>query len=78
MEKIIKLKPCKFCGGLGRIRTVPFDSEDYELFRKYPDIEHDDCSFTIECSHCKATTGLIYTVENAGKVWNSGEVRVDE
>lgn len=31
MENTIKLKPCKFCGGLRRIRTVPFDSEDYGL-----------------------------------------------
>ena len=52
MENTVKLKPCKFCGGLGKIRTVPFDSEDYEFFRKYSDIEHDDCSFVVECSRC--------------------------
>lgn len=77
MEKTIKLKPCKFCGGLGRIRTEPFDFEDYELFQKCLDIEHDDCSFVVECSHCRATTGPIYTVKNAAKVWNSGEAMVD-
>ena len=76
MENTVKLKPCKFCGGLGRIRTVPFDSEDYELFRKYSDIEHDDCSFVVECSRCGAVIDPIYTMENAVKVWNSGEARL--
>ena len=76
VENTVKLKPCKFCGGLGKIRTVPFDSEDYELFRKYSDIEHDDCSFVVECSHCGATIDPIYPLENAVKVWNSGEARL--
>ena len=76
MEKTLKPKPCKFCGGLGEIRTVPFDSEYYELFRKYSDIEHDDFSFVVECSRCGAVIDPIYTMDNAVKVWNSGEARL--
>lgn len=30
------------------------------------------------CRKCGATTGPIYMIENVGKVWNNGEVRVDE
>lgn len=76
MEKTIKLKPCKLCGGIGRVRTEPFDLEDYKLFLMLPEIEHGDCSFVIECVDCGATTGSIYTVENAVKVWNMGEARI--
>lgn len=76
MEETIKLKPCKLCGGLGKIGTKPFDLEDYRLFQMFPRIEHEDCSFAIKCSHCGATTGSIYTLENAVKVWNMGEARI--
>lgn len=72
MEKTTKLKPCKFCGGRGIIRTVPFDAEDYQLFQMHPDIEHEECSFVLECGNCAANTGPIYMMDNAVKVWNDG------
>lgn len=77
MEEAIKLKPCKFCGGLGRIKTELLDLEDYQLFQVFPEVDHGDCCFVIECSHCGATTGPIYTMENAVKVWNMGEAELD-
>lgn len=73
MEMTLNLKPCKFCGGLGRIGTRPFDLEDYKLFQMFPRIGHEDCSLVIECSHCGATTDCMYTAENAVKGWNSGK-----
>ena len=56
-----ELKPCPFCGGEAKYKTLPG--------RKFPFRKLDQFSY-VRCELCNATSRVAYTVEDARIAWN--------